>query len=155
MHRTARARPLRSLVATILVTAAMASGLAGCAAPASSATPAAGFTLHVDNGSTMAVDFTVNGTARAAIGAGGTLEVAKGTLGAMPWAVQLVSPAGSILAEATVDASLVCAPTATGGTSCAQTLAFAHLACGDITLWAGDTPPPIPPIAPGTGLPCD
>ncbi len=149
MRSTSRTRSLRSIAATILTVAAIAGGLAGCGARPLGRE----YDLHVTNSSTLDVDVRINGASHGVAAAGGSLDLPVAGNGLLPWSLELVSPSGVTLATATVtDGSVGCEG---AGGACTTLAARAHLVCGDIVLWSGDMPPPIPPMAPGTGLPCD
>jgi hypothetical protein len=129
--------------------------VAGCsAAPTPAPSVAAAVSLHVGNGTTLAVTLVVNGQAVGVFppqAAGPAIDTSR--LPPLPWAVEARTAAGRVLA------TMVVHPGDGIENSAGMTtipMGRVDLSCGRLTIWAGDRPPsgPVPPSPAGSPGDC-
>jgi hypothetical protein len=138
------AAPRRS-VARGAAVAVIALVVAGCAG--FTADPA--LTLGLDNATDRPVLVTVNGDWVGTFPAGAERgDITIGAHGGPPWRIEVRTDGGLVLVAAEVAEAPA---TGTGQGAAADT------ACGEVTVWAGDTRPDVvPPDAPdGSEAPCE
>ena len=145
-----RHRPIAAIAITVLV-AACGSLLP---APLASASPAIDDTLHVDNGTTLAITIVVNGGVVGIAAAKGGRAIPVDALPPLPWSVEARSASGRVVLTLAVAAGSVTDvrnPDGTGSHSAPG--ARADLSCGRLDIYPGNTPMLGP--APGPGVPGD
>jgi hypothetical protein len=139
--------PMKSHAALLLLF--MMVSIAGCSLESESQRPS----LGVDNGTTLAVTLTVNGTEIETVPPQTQRVVGADILPPLPWNVRAVSPSGRLLLDLEVVAGSVSETTdANGGTSMRGAGNRVDLSCGRLDVYAG--PPLVGPM-PGPGTPGD
>ena len=135
--------------AAALLVVVVSAPMAGCVPQGAGAIP----TLGVDNGTTMAVTITVNGSIIDTVQPRTQRSIEPATLPAMPWTVRALSPSGRVLLELVVVAGAVSRTThPDGSTSMRGAGNRVDLSCGRLDVYAG--PPMLGPM-PGPGTPGD
>lgn len=127
----------------------MALALAGCGLLPGAAGGAA---VNVRNDTTLVITVRINAKVVAQVEPGSTFQLPGGDLGPTPWAVELLRPNGNIVAGNVISTEQAACGTAA---ACDPATTRAHMTCGDAVLWLGQQEPPVPPEAPGTGIPCE
>ena len=123
--------------------------IAGCGPLRSAEVP----TLGVDNGTTLPVSITVNGSMVDTVAPKTQRSIGQAALPTMPWRVQALSPSGRVLLEFQVVAGAVSRTTnPDGSTSIHGAGNRVDLSCGRLDVYAG--PPMLGPM-PGLGRPGD
>jgi hypothetical protein len=140
----ARRAPLLVAATAAALALALAVAVAGCAGFSADPT----LRLGLENATDRPVLVYVNGEWVGTFAAGAQNDdIPSGAHGGPPWRLEARTDAGVVLVTAEVAAA---PPSGTG------TGATAGTACGDISLWAGDTRPDVQPSdAPATLPPCD
>ena len=145
-----RAIPARLSILTGLVLAGMACGPILPTAPSTDPD----YTLHVDNGTTLALTLVVNGQVIGVVAPRNAGVFPQAALPALPWAVEARSSSGRVvLALAVGVGSVSDTVEPNGGRQHVAPGARVDLSCGRLDMYAGDTAMLGP--APGRGVPGD
>jgi hypothetical protein len=116
-------------------------------------TPPDRMRLELSNGTTIPVMLTVNSAPGLPIAAGQRADLGIADLGPLPWAAQVTTGSGRVLAETTVRAGDVWSQQSADGSSESKGVgARVDLSCGRIDIWSGA---PMMGPAPGPGVPGD
>lgn len=118
--------------------------------------PKSGPSLSVSNDTDLTVEIAVNGELVDAVEPhSGVGPIPIGALPPLPWHVEARTESGRILVDMSVrEEDLVGREVAEGGTEHAIPMGRVDLACGRLTLWAGDRAPSGPPWVEGQGGQC-
>jgi hypothetical protein len=112
------------------------------------------YTLHVDNGTTMALTIVVNGQPVAHVVAKDAKAIPVASLPPLPWTVEARSMSGRVIVILTVEpGSVVDIRNADGTGSHSAPGARADLSCGRLDMYPGSAGMMGP--APGPGVPGD
>ncbi|HXU84991.1 MAG TPA: hypothetical protein VN773_04240 [Verrucomicrobiae bacterium] len=119
-----------------------------------SAVVQADYTLHVVNGTTLALAIVVNGQPVAVSAAKDAKDIPVAALPPLPWTVEARSVSGRVVLTLTVEpGSVVDVRNADGTSSHRAPGARADLSCGRLDMYPGNTPMLGP--MPGPGVPGD
>jgi len=153
------ARPSLAILVTTLVLVAC-SGLPAPLGPAhdtpppgAEVVPARELSLHVRNGTTLAVEIAVDGDPLATVPPMAGAEWAAARLPALPWMVEARTVGGRLLTSMTVHGDDVWTLVAPDRAAFGGPFARIDLSCGRLELWAAMFQPSGP--APGPGTPGD
>jgi hypothetical protein len=130
--------------------------VAGCAGflPVPLTSPSIDYTLHVENGTTLALSIIVNGEAVGVTAARDGSDIPVGALPPLPWNVEARSVSGRVVLTLVVaSGSIVDIRNADGSGSHSAPGARADLSCGRLDMFPGSAPMMGP--APGPGVPGD
>jgi hypothetical protein len=149
---------MRFRVLGLALLALLALLVAGCGSlfPTMRSTRADGtdYTLHVVNGTDLALNVVVNGAPIGLVAAGGAGEFPEARLPALPWHVEARTVSGRQLVEMdVVDGSVIDVRNADGSSTQSAPFGRTDLSCGRLDLYVGRTSPLGP--APGLGQPGD
>jgi hypothetical protein len=113
------------------------------------------YTLHVDNGTTMALTIVVNGQPVALAAAKDAKAVPVAALPPLPWSVEARSTSGRVILTLAVEpGSVVDIRNADGTGSHSAPGARADLSCGRIDMYPGSAGMMGPPPGPGVAGDC-
>ncbi len=129
----------------ILAVALLAVGLAACATATPTPVPVP---ISLDNGTTIPITVTVNGTELATEPAGGVARLGSGGLPERPWTVEARTPTGRVLLSITVGPRAALSDQSSVGD-------VAFLSCGEIALWAGGPRPDAPHPMSASPITCE
>ncbi|HEY7131590.1 MAG TPA: hypothetical protein VH440_05025 [Candidatus Limnocylindrales bacterium] len=149
---------MRRCIVGLAVLAVLEVLVAGCGSlvPTAARSRADGtdYTLHVLNGTTLAVNVLVNGAPIGLVAAGGAGEFPEARLPALPWHVEARTVSGRpLLGMDVVEGSVVDVRNADGSSMQSAPFGRTDLSCGRLDLYVGRTSPLGP--APGLGQPGD
>lgn len=100
------------------------------------------YTIHVSNGTTLALTVTVNGGDIVVLEPGTSADVQPGELPALPWSVTTRTATGRVVATMDVEPGSVVDDRAIDGTgSYSAPAGGVTLSCGQVRMWVGGTSP--------------
>jgi hypothetical protein len=94
--------------------------------------------IHVENGTTLDVAVTVNGTVVETVRAGVSKVISRAVLADLPWDLVATSPSGRRLVSTSVDES---APGAANAPATGGIYSYTDLTCGRLLIWIGTSGP--------------